>query len=163
MRDESRIHVKIKGRKIKNHPKSFITVLPILWPKLILEGSKKIEKIGPLRVVFLWFFGLKYLNYFSGVHLFKVFFLFHFTFSNQKWKDLVCLLMTPYWTNLDRHWHPTSYLYYKIWLILNIKFIFRYLLLKFIWVNPTIEISLEIIFFSSKTVTFFLLKVVKIT
>ena len=50
------------------------------------------------------------------------------------------------------------YLYYKSHLIFNLKYLSRYLRLKFICVNPTNEISFEFIFFPPQTITSFFSK-----
>ena len=51
------------------------------------------------------------------------------------------------------------YIIYKSQLLLNFKSISLYLWLKFIWINPTAEISLEIIFFHQKIILHYSQKV----
>ena len=71
---------------------------------------------------------------------------------NEGWRYCICqksqgrsVKFTPKIIKVGKK-SKYSYLYYKTQLILNLKSISRYLRLKFIWVNPTSEISPEIIF-----------------
>ena len=81
-------------------------------------------------------------------------------FLKLQWR-LVYFILLFNWSLEDFSWF-FRYLYYKSQFILNLITTFYYLRLKSIWINPTTEISLEIIFFFQK-ISLLFLKVVGLT